>query len=244
MTEIIAHRGGALLWPENSLLACREAVALGVDQVQVDVRLSADAEVVVIHDATLDRTTLESGPVHLRSWAGLSAIPLRDAPGETLPSLAAVAEVLRGTGVRLRLELKQAPDQIRSDLPERAIEILQRTGLMEWAVITSFEPTFLRRTRAKAPNLPMAWLLDGPTTTAWSAGSGQMARQIGCATIGVRHDRVGPDFRAEQAAAGLRVCYFGADDSNALRSAFKADLDEISTDRPDLAIQLRGHSHA
>ena len=80
--EIIAHRGGGLLWPENSLLACRNAAALGVHRVQVDVHLSGDGEVVVLHDATLDRTPKGTGPVHFRSWAELSAIALRDAPGE------------------------------------------------------------------------------------------------------------------------------------------------------------------
>jgi glycerophosphoryl diester phosphodiesterase len=63
MTAIIAHRGGALLWPENSRIACVNAQALGVDQLQVDVHLSRDGEVVVIHDATLDRTTDGTGKV-------------------------------------------------------------------------------------------------------------------------------------------------------------------------------------
>ena len=61
-TLLAAHRGGSLLWPENSLLAFRNAVALGADFIEFDVHLSRDGEVVVIHDPTLDRTTSGSGP--------------------------------------------------------------------------------------------------------------------------------------------------------------------------------------
>src|SRR5262245_31578994 len=59
----IAHRGGAKLRPENTLLAFAHAMACGVDAIECDVRLSRDGEPVVIHDETLDRTTDRTGPV-------------------------------------------------------------------------------------------------------------------------------------------------------------------------------------
>ncbi len=61
--KIAAHRGGAALWPENSVLAFRRAIALGVPLVELDVHLARDGGVVVIHDRTLDRTTDGTGPV-------------------------------------------------------------------------------------------------------------------------------------------------------------------------------------
>ena len=69
VTLLAAHRGGALLWPENSLLAFRNSVALGADFIEFDVHLSKDGELVVIHDPTLDRTTSGSGPVKGRTAA-------------------------------------------------------------------------------------------------------------------------------------------------------------------------------
>src|SRR5215831_5837368 len=60
---VAAHRGGAALWPENSLLAFRQALALGVDALEFDLHMTADGEVVVMHDATLERTTTASGRV-------------------------------------------------------------------------------------------------------------------------------------------------------------------------------------
>src|SRR6266508_5664464 len=71
-----AHRGGSLLWPENSLLAFRHAAALGADYLELDVHLSKDAQVVVIHDPTLDRTTTGTGPVRERALAELKALRL------------------------------------------------------------------------------------------------------------------------------------------------------------------------
>src|SRR2546426_6576501 len=56
-TRLAAHRGGARLWPENSLRAFRESLALGADFVELDVHLTADGALAVIHDATLRRTT-------------------------------------------------------------------------------------------------------------------------------------------------------------------------------------------
>jgi glycerophosphoryl diester phosphodiesterase len=61
---VFAHRGGAGRWPENTMLAFRNAVALGVDALELDIHSTADGHLVVCHDATLDRTTDGAGPIH------------------------------------------------------------------------------------------------------------------------------------------------------------------------------------
>lgn len=71
---VFAHRGGAALAPENTAAAFAQAVALGVDGCELDVRLSRDGEVVVIHDATLERTTDASGPVSALTAAELARV--------------------------------------------------------------------------------------------------------------------------------------------------------------------------
>lgn len=72
--NVIAHRGGSKLRPENTLAAFDHAVTLGVDAIECDVQLSRDGEVVVIHDATLDRTTDARGPVSALSAAELGRV--------------------------------------------------------------------------------------------------------------------------------------------------------------------------
>src|SRR5207244_11256705 len=77
MTRLAAHRGGARLWPENSLRAFRESLALGADLVELDVHLATDGALVVIHDATLRRTTDRRGRVRTRTAAELRRARLR-----------------------------------------------------------------------------------------------------------------------------------------------------------------------
>ena len=76
--QLVAHRGGALLWPENSLIAFARAVELGADSLEFDVHLSRDGEPVIIHDPTLDRTTTGTGPVRMATLAALRALRLKD----------------------------------------------------------------------------------------------------------------------------------------------------------------------
>ncbi len=109
-TLLAAHRGGSLLWPENSLLAFRNALALGADFIEFDVHLSRDGEVMVIHDATLYRTTTGAGPVRDHSVAELKAFRLKDRSGtvttETVPTLDEVVEVAARAKRRMLLEIK------------------------------------------------------------------------------------------------------------------------------------------
>ena len=71
---IIAHRGGSLEAPENTLAAFRHGVAAGSDWQELDVTLSSDGQLVVIHDDDLDRTTNGSGPVGKKTWADLQKL--------------------------------------------------------------------------------------------------------------------------------------------------------------------------
>src|SRR3984893_3007468 len=109
-TLLAAHRGGALLWPENSLLAFRNAVALGADFIEFDVHLSRDGEVVVIHDPTLDRTTNGQGTGRARTVPQPKVLRLKDragvVTGETVPTLDEVTAVASQAGRRMLLEIK------------------------------------------------------------------------------------------------------------------------------------------
>ena len=114
---VAAHRGGALLWPENSLTAFRQALALGVDYLETDVHLTADGEVVVLHDPTLDRTTTGSGRVRAARLADLSSVRLRDRSGgvtqDAVPTLGQLLDLLAPSAAQLLLEIKVDADRQR-----------------------------------------------------------------------------------------------------------------------------------
>ena len=111
-TLVAAHRGGAALWPENSLLAFRNAIALGVDAIELDLHMTADGEVVVLHDPTLERTTTGSGSLRDLRLADLAPLRLKGPDGavtsERIPTFAQVLDLVveRPTPVELLPEIK------------------------------------------------------------------------------------------------------------------------------------------
>jgi glycerophosphoryl diester phosphodiesterase len=112
-----AHRGGAALWPENSLAAFAGALELGIDLLELDVHLSADDEVVVIHDPTLERTTEGTGAVRAQPATTLRRLRLRGRDGaliaEHVPLLDDVLHLAAQAGAELLLEIKGPAFSVR-----------------------------------------------------------------------------------------------------------------------------------
>ena len=166
--DVHAHRGGARLAPENTLAAFRNGMAMGVDVLELDLHVSQDGEVVVIHDATLERTTNGRGFVRQTPLAALRRL---DAgawfharfAGERIPTLREVLEVVRVSGddhLRLNIETKydaQAPPP-PPEFEERVVQLIREAGLGGRVIIQSFYYPSLSRLKALAPALPTAAL--------------------------------------------------------------------------------------
>jgi glycerophosphoryl diester phosphodiesterase len=108
---IVAHRGLAEGLPENTLAAFRHSLASGIRVIELDLRVTRDGHLVVLHDATLDRTTDCSGPVAAMSLANVKSCDagLPTHRGERVPTLADVLDLLRDSPARLLLDCKAAP---------------------------------------------------------------------------------------------------------------------------------------
>lgn len=108
MTELIGHRGYSARYPENTLLSLKKAVEVGCDGIELDVRLTRDNKVVVIHDKNLERTTNGKGPVAQFTLKQLKKLDAGH--GEKIPTLEEVlAEI---AGVKLLIELKEYSEVI------------------------------------------------------------------------------------------------------------------------------------
>ena len=152
----IAHRGGSKLRPENTFAAFDHAVALGVDAIECDVHLSRDGEVVVIHDATLERTTDASGPVSARSAAELARIdaafrfgsadghPFRGR-GFGVPRL---AELLERITIPIIVEIKgnQPP------VADTVLGVIADAKAIDRVIIGGFSTAVLERVRRVNPD--------------------------------------------------------------------------------------------
>ena len=243
--RIAAHRGGAALWPENSLAAFRGALALGVDLIELDVHLTRDGEVVAIHDPTLDRTTAGAGPVSERSWAEVAAVALSDAPAERVPRLRDVLELLGPPGAPgLLLEIKVDAGGARyPGIEEKVVRLLAETGLAARTTVMAFEWDTLERVRALAPALRLTALLS--RRGAERLGGVATAARLAAATasdLGIERTLLSPGAVAAARAAGLTVGVWTVNDPDELRAALASGVDYVTTDRPDLALRLRGAS--
>src|SRR5499433_2551483 len=140
MTQIASHRGGALLWPENSRIAFENTAKLAVEQVEFDVHPSRDGRLVVIHDATLDRTTDGTGPVAAYDWAELDRLTLKGTGGQRMLLLDEVIEIFRPTPIVLRLEIKAGPNRVPyPGHPAKVMAALSQARVLERSVVTSFQ---------------------------------------------------------------------------------------------------------
>src|SRR6185503_16517189 len=136
-----AHRGGAALWPENSLLAFRNALALGADYLEMDVHLSRDGEVMVMHDPTLDRTSTGSGPV-------------RALTEEPVPTLERVVALAAAAKRQMLVEIKTDEQRRRyPGIEEKVLAILDRHRFAPSAIVMSFEGDTWRRVRQLRPDV-------------------------------------------------------------------------------------------
>ena len=245
-TLLAAHRGGSLLWPENSLLAFKNALALGADFIEFDVHLSRDGEVMVIHDATLDRTTTGSGPVRDRTLAELKTVRLKDRSGavtqEPMPTLDEVTAVAAQAGRRMLLEIKVDPAKARyPGIEEKVMALLDRHGMVASTVVMSFEAPTWRRIRELRPDVATCALYSARTLRrAGLTAELDVLKAAGVGYIGVEHTAVDAAAVAEARRAGVGVGAWTVNDASEMKRMIEAGVTILITDQPDVAKTLLG----
>ena len=241
-----AHRGGAALWPENSLLAFRNALALGTDYLELDVHLTRDGEVVVIHDPTLDRTTTGHGPVRERTLAELGPLRLKDKDGavvdEPIPTLDEVVALAAAGKRQMLLEIK--PDDRRRRYPgieEKVFAVLERHHYTPFAVVMAFEAETWRRVRELRPDARTGALYS----TRMLAGGDVEAelrtlREAGVTFVGLHQGLVNARVATQARLAGLTLGVWTVNERDAIERFLTEGVGVVITDRPDLAKELLG----
>lgn len=259
--RFVVHRGGAALWPENSLLAFRNAVERGVRLLELDVHGTADAGVAVIHDATLDRTTDASGPVGDRTQAALRRVRLRGPDGrltdEWVPSLDEVLAIVAPAGAGLLVEIKTpgpavsyerleggvrpVPGPRYTGLERRVLDALARAGMDGRAIVLAFNPAVLAEVRVLAPAQPTALLVDrhhvqaagGPPAAAveWADG-------VGAHFLGLHYTLCDAGVVGAARGAGIALGVFTVNDEADMRRLAGLGVDVIISDRADLVQRL------
>jgi len=237
---IFAHRGASAHAPENTLAAFELALAQQADAVELDVKLSADGHVIVIHDSTVDRTTNGHGKVEDMTLADLKALDAgsfrgREFTGEKIPTLEDVFEAV-GERIFINIELKNHKAK-GEDLVELVCMLVKKHQMQKRVMFSSFFPDALSKAHSYLPSVPRGLLaLDGFL--------GVWARSFGF-NFG-RYDALHPnlqDFTQQEVTRvhrlKRRVHVYTVNNDEDMRRLFKWGVDGIFTDDPQLAVKVR-----
>jgi glycerophosphoryl diester phosphodiesterase len=234
---VIAHRGAARRAPENTLTAFRLAAELGADAIELDARLTADGEVVALHDRLLDRTTNGSGPVSERTCQELQALDAGAKfglpfAGERIPTLDQVLEAVGGR-LLINLELKNYETPFDRLVPQTVARV-RAHGLQRRVLLSCFSPISLWTAALIAPEIPRALLLYAGQPR-WMQAA--FSRLTPCQAD---HPQ---DAMADAAALqalhrrGRRVNVWTVNHPERMRELLRLGSDGLITDAPELARQ-------
>ncbi len=261
MTRVIAHRGASATWPEHTRAAYLQALADGADGLECDVRLTADGVAVCWHDATVDRTSDGSGPVHGHTLAQMRRLDVLrgarppaslGAPGEQLVTLAELVDLAATAGrpLTLAIELKH-PAPYGWDAEDAVLRVLDDVGWRDGRVadvaisLMSFHPgslAHLGRSVDRASLMPLVDLLDPAELDGLEVATAELllAESVGLVDSG-RAAGVGPSvdyLRAEAARvrqwveAGRLVRVWTVDTAADLTECISAGVAEVTTNDP------------
>ncbi len=158
--RVTAHRAGPKSAPENSLAALRLALAVGADDVEIDVQRTADGQVVLLHDRDLKRVTGDPRSVHDLTLSELQALRLRADGQPTEEQIPTLSEFLAACGDTLRLNVELKETTRDPQLAPAVVEVLTRSRLLKRAAISCFELEPLAAVRRADSSLPVGVILS------------------------------------------------------------------------------------
>lgn len=238
---IIAHRGASSYAPENTMTAFQLAVEQSAPALELDAKLSADGEIVVIHDSTVDRTTNGTGRV---SNLSLSAIRELDAGAyfadkfrnEKIPTLAEVFESV-GNKIFINVELTNYTS-LKDDLTERVCALVKRFGLENKIMFSSFLPSNLTKARKLIPSVPLGLLSLGGVLGWWTRSFGFAFGEY--QSLNPAFKDVTPQQIQRVHKLKRKLFAYTVNQAEDMRRLFRWDVDGIFTDDPLLAFKTLG----
>jgi len=226
----IAHRGasGRGLAPENTLAAFEKALDIGVDMLEIDVRVTGDGQLIVLHDPSLDRTTDCEGIVR---EMGLDEIRQADAgDGERVPILGEVFDLARNRAPILL--------EIKSDfIAERVVQAIADAQIEEQVVVQSFNPQTVERVKRLAPHLPSSLLIGELPTTPSRVRARRLVSQVlevGANTLSIWHATLTPSQIEEMRKRGIAVWAWTVDEEITMRDLAMMGVQGLVTNYPNV----------
>lgn len=238
---IYAHRGSSTHVPENTLAAFARALEQGADGIELDAKLSADGELVVIHDQTVNRTTNGQGRVNRLTLAQLRSLDAGrwmdpSFSGEKIPTLAEVFELVGGKMV-IMIELTNYLSP-HDSLAIKVVELVRKFKLQNSVMISSFLPSNLTAVRSQWPNAPVGILsLRGlPGMILRSSFSRWFSPEY----LLPHYSDVTAEYVEKRTKEGRRLNVWVVNTPDEMRKMIGYGVEGIITDDPLLGLGIRG----
>lgn len=229
--RIVGHRGARGEAPENTLAGFQMALEAGVGEVELDVRLSRDGHLIVVHDSNLKRTTGERGEARHYTLHQISGLDARlNTPGwhspVRIPSLREVVEYC-GPAMRFQFEVKGAARPLLHRLAHQLIDLIDQLDLYSRVVVTSSHIGFLRMVGTMTSRLERGYVSDSryqqPT---------RRAAALGCAWLMPRYTLVNEALMRRARRRDLKVSTWTVNDLSEAERLARLGVDSIITDFP------------
>lgn len=237
---VIAHRGDSAHRPENTLAAFASALELGAELIELDVQLTADGRVIVLHDPTLDRTTNGRGAVTEMTLAEVRAVsagyPDRFGStyaGERVPTLVEALAFLRGRA-RVLIEMKgRSITGPEGGLEASTLADVRKAGMVHEVALLAVETEVLVRCREQAPEIVRGHLFHGASPAEVVAS----ARVAGCDLVLPEKTRLDDEMVRQVLEAGLKLGTWIVDEPEELAALLRFRLFGVATNRPGILLE-------
>ncbi len=237
-TEIFAHRGASQYAPENTMAAFRLAQEQKADGIELDVQLTKDGEIVVIHDETIDRVSNGKGAVGSYILEELRAFSfdhgMEGYKGEGIPTLRDVLQLLRPWEMKLNIELKTGIYWY-PQMEEKVVRLVKEEGMEERIIYSSFNHYSISRIQELAPKARTAYLFSDVILDVAAYAQGNGVQGLHPALYHVKM----ADFLKQYQKSGLDVRVWTVNEEADLEELFRAGVTAVITNRPDLAYKVR-----
>jgi glycerophosphoryl diester phosphodiesterase len=239
MTFILAHRGSAGTHPENTMEAFLAAEKAGADGIELDVQLTADGEIVVIHDLTVDRTTNGSGYVQDFTFGEIRKLKANFhsthffKKAARIPSLREVFEWLEGNCLVCNIELKNAVKPYKG-LEEKVIGLIRAFHFEKRTILSSFNHGSLVRCVQLAPEIQTAPLYKDVLFHPW-----EYAKSIGASGIHPKIKSISAEDILAAMDCGVAVRPYTVNKEKEMKKLFAINCSAIITDYPEKAYRIR-----
>lgn len=235
--RVIAHRGFSGRAPENTLIAIRQAIEIGADMVEIDVTVTADGHVILLHDETLDRTTDGVGaPIDMTldevrrldagSWFG------PEYAGERIPTLDEALEAVKG---RILINVEIKPESVAHGVVPRVAAAIEEHGMIDQVVVSSFSPEVLRLMKITDPTVVTASLFNKELHT--DRDPLEIIQEVGSRGFNISTKRVTAAMIERCHAHGFPVAVYTVNDPGELRRLKQMGVNAVFSDHPDLMLK-------